>query len=103
MKTVLVRYKVKPEHAEPNRELIRAVYGELELTQLADFNYATFALDDGVSFVHLAAHGYETNPLAELLSGVPGGHPRALRRTAGCDRVGCDRLLRVVSTDTARH
>jgi hypothetical protein len=66
MKTVLVRYKVKPEHAERNRELVRAVYGELELTQPADFNYATFALDDGVSFVHLAAHGYETNPLAEL-------------------------------------
>jgi hypothetical protein len=66
MKTVLVRYKVKPDHAERNRELVRAVYGDLELTQPADFNYATFALDDGVSFVHLAAHGYETNPLAEL-------------------------------------
>jgi quinol monooxygenase YgiN len=66
MKTVLVRYKVKPEHAERNRELVRTVYGALELTQPAVLSYATFALDDGVSFVHLAAHGYETNPLAEL-------------------------------------
>jgi quinol monooxygenase YgiN len=66
LKTVIVRYKVKPEHAERNRELIRTVYSELELTQLADFNYATFVLDDGVSFVHLAAHGHETNPLRNL-------------------------------------
>jgi hypothetical protein len=66
LKTVIVRYKVKPEHAERNRELVHAVYSELELTQLADFNYATFVLDDGVSFVHLAAHGHETNPLANL-------------------------------------
>jgi quinol monooxygenase YgiN len=66
LKTVIVRYKVKPEHAERNRELVHAVYSELELTQLANFNYATFVLDDGVSFVHLAAHGHETNPLANL-------------------------------------
>jgi hypothetical protein len=66
LKTVIVRYKVKPEHAERNRELVRAVYSELELTHLADFNYATFVLDDGVSFVHLAAHGHETNPLPNL-------------------------------------
>jgi quinol monooxygenase YgiN len=66
LKTVIVRYKVKPEHAERNRELVHAVYSELELTQLADFNYATFVLDDGVSFVHLAAHGHETNPLPNL-------------------------------------
>jgi quinol monooxygenase YgiN len=66
LKAVIVRYKVKSEHAERNRELVHAVYSELELTQLADFDYATFALDDGVSFVHLAAHGHETNPLANL-------------------------------------
>jgi quinol monooxygenase YgiN len=66
LKTVIVRYKVKPEYAERNRELVHAVYSDLELTQLADFNYATFALDDGFSFVHLAAHGHETNPLANL-------------------------------------
>jgi hypothetical protein len=66
LKTVLVRYKVKPQHAEHNRQLVRAVYGELELTQPADFEYATFALEDGVSFVHLAAHDGEKNPLSDL-------------------------------------
>ena len=65
-KTVIVRYKVEPEHAERNRELVQAVYSELDLTRLADFNYATFVIDDRVSFVHLAAHGHETNPLANL-------------------------------------
>ena len=65
-RTVIVRYKVKPERAERNRELVHTVYSELNLKQLADFNYATFVLDDGVSFVHLAAYGHETNPLANL-------------------------------------
>jgi quinol monooxygenase YgiN len=66
VKTVIVRYKAKPEHAERNRELVQAVYSELELTQLADFNYATFVLDGGISFVHLAAHRHKTNPLPNL-------------------------------------
>jgi hypothetical protein len=66
MTTTLVRYRVKPEHAEQNRELIRAVYSELELTQLADIRYATFTLDDGVSFVHLHASDSERSPLLDL-------------------------------------
>jgi hypothetical protein len=66
VKTTLVRYTVKPEHAQQNRELIRAVYSELELTQLADIRYATFALDNGVSFVHLHASDSDRSPLADL-------------------------------------
>jgi hypothetical protein len=68
VKTTLVRYRVKPEDAERNRELIRAVYTELELTQLADIRYATFQLDDGVSFVHLHASDSERSPLVDLLA-----------------------------------
>jgi hypothetical protein len=56
MKRVMVRYKVKPERAEENEELVRAVYAELQETQPAGLRYATFKLDDGVSFVHLAEH-----------------------------------------------
>jgi hypothetical protein len=66
MKTTLVRYTVKPEHAERNRELIRAVYTELEATRLADIRYATFALDDGVSFVHLHASDTDKSSLVDL-------------------------------------
>jgi hypothetical protein len=53
MKRVMVRYKVRPEHAAANEELVRAVYEELRDSGLTDLRYATFALADGVSFVHL--------------------------------------------------
>jgi L-rhamnose mutarotase len=52
---VLIRYKVKPERAEENEQLVRAVYEELRRTEPGGFQYATFQLDDGVTFVHLAA------------------------------------------------
>ena len=55
MKQVMVRYKVKPEHAAQNEALVRQVYEELAQTAPQGFHYATFALDDGVSFVHLAS------------------------------------------------
>ena len=65
MREVLVRYKVKPDRVAENEELVRAVYEELESSGPSDFRYATFLLDDGVSFVHIAYHG-DGNPLATL-------------------------------------
>jgi hypothetical protein len=59
MSKVMVRYTVKPEKAEENERLIRAVYEELELTAPADLRYATFKLDDGVSFLHVASNETE--------------------------------------------
>jgi hypothetical protein len=53
MNAVMVRYKVKPDRAEMNEELVRAVYEELHRRRPADTRYVTFKLDDGVSFVHL--------------------------------------------------
>jgi hypothetical protein len=55
MKQVMVRYKVKPDRAAENEQLVRAVYDELHRTEPAGLRYATFQLDDGVSFVHLAS------------------------------------------------
>ena len=54
MSRTLVRYRVKPEEAARNEELVRRVYEELHCTTPAGLRYATFALEDGVSFVHLA-------------------------------------------------
>ena len=54
MKTVMVRYTVKPDQAEKNKELVRAVYDELGSTKPQGFAYGTFVLEDGVSFVHFA-------------------------------------------------
>lgn len=54
MTGVIVRYRVKPDRVEENAELVRAVYRELEEQQPAGFRYATFRLEDGVTFVHVA-------------------------------------------------
>jgi hypothetical protein len=67
MSKVMIRYTVEPEHVEENERLVRAVYEELARTSPPDFHYATFKLEDGVSFVHIAANesGGET-PLRQI-------------------------------------
>jgi hypothetical protein len=65
MRQVMVRYKVKPERVTENEELVRAVYAELKGAGPDGFQYATFKLDDGVSFVHLAMSEGES-PLPDL-------------------------------------
>jgi hypothetical protein len=54
MHAVVVRYRVKPGRAEENAELVRAVYAELAAEGPPAFRYATFVLEDGVSFAHIA-------------------------------------------------
>jgi hypothetical protein len=68
MKHVMVRYKVKPEAVAENEALVRAVYEELHLTQPEGMRYATFRLDDGVTFVHInfSAGGNSLNELASF-------------------------------------
>jgi hypothetical protein len=68
MRQVMVRYKVKPDRVAENEELVRAVYAELARTRPAGLRYATFQLEDGVSFVHLASLDTDEagNPLSEV-------------------------------------
>ena len=68
MRQVMVRYKVKPELAQENERLVRAVYDELEQSAPAGLRYATFKLEDGVSFVHLASIETDDgrNPLQDI-------------------------------------
>jgi L-rhamnose mutarotase len=66
MRQVMVRYKVKPDRVEENEQLVRAVYDELAATRPAGLRYATFRLEDGVSFVHVASVEGEHNPLADV-------------------------------------
>lgn len=54
MSVAMIRYRVRPGHAEENAALVRAVYAELEVVRPAGLRYATFLLEDGESFVHLA-------------------------------------------------
>src|SRR2546430_6137991 len=55
VRQVMVRYKVKPEQAARNEELVRQVYEELHRTAPAGLRYATFVMEDGVSFAHVAS------------------------------------------------
>ena len=66
MPQVMVRYRVKPDQVAENERLIRAVYDELDSVAPEGFGYATFRLEDGVSFVHLASFEGESAPLPSL-------------------------------------
>ena len=55
MRRVMVRYRVHPGRVAENEALVRAVYDELARIDPAGFRYATFRLDDGVTFVHIAS------------------------------------------------
>jgi hypothetical protein len=66
MRRVLVRYKVKPEQVERNEQLVRAVYEELHRMDPPGLRYATFRLEDGVTFVHIAETEGARNPLPRL-------------------------------------
>lgn len=63
MSTVkVVRYRTKPEYAEANVELVRAVFEELAAANPAGLSYATYRLEDGVTFVHVATIEGDANP-----------------------------------------
>ena len=67
MRQVMVSYKVKPEHVAENEALVRDVYEELGRVAPDGIRYATFRLDDGVSFVHVALQSDDgPSPLPEL-------------------------------------
>jgi hypothetical protein len=65
-KRVMVRYRVKPDRVAENEELVKAVYEELHRSEPSGLRYGTFQLDDGVTFVHLAEHDADDNPLPGL-------------------------------------
>jgi hypothetical protein len=61
--TKVIRYTTKPERADENARLVEAVYAELAEEKPEGLHYATFRLDDGVSFLHVAVLEAEENPL----------------------------------------
>jgi hypothetical protein len=65
-KNVVVRYRTRSEAADENARLVADVYKALADTAPDDFRYTTYRLADGVTFVHVAAHDTDANPLASL-------------------------------------
>jgi hypothetical protein len=67
MKTVMVRYQVRPDAAAENERLVRAVFAQLERDKPQGLSYRVLRLADGVSFVHVASYdGEGANPLTQL-------------------------------------
>ncbi|HEA69578.1 MAG TPA: hypothetical protein ENI07_22615 [Desulfobacterales bacterium] len=68
MKIVMVRYKVKADRAKENADYIKKVFEELKQTNPAGLRYASFRLEDGVSFVHFASIETDDgeNPLLQI-------------------------------------
>jgi hypothetical protein len=62
----VVRYTTRPEHAEENERLIRAVFAQLAEHAPEGMRYSAIRLEDGVSFVHVAVFDTEDNPLGRL-------------------------------------
>jgi acyl dehydratase len=96
--TKVVRYRTRPECADENERLIRAVFAELAEQCPGGLRYAAFRLDDGVSFVHVAVLDGDENPLTvsaafgEFQSGIK---DRCVDGPAAADatQVGSYRLL----------
>ena len=66
---VMVTYTVKPDRVEENEGLVRAVYDGLRKIGDPGIHYATFKLDDGKTFVHVAL--LDSEEKQAVLSGSP--------------------------------
>jgi hypothetical protein len=69
MRTVVVRYETKPDRADENQRLVEKVFAELAERRPDNFSYASFRLEDGVSFVHIiveTADGSTPTSLADI-------------------------------------
>lgn len=68
MRRVMVSYKVKPDRAAENERYIQEVFAALARDRPAGIRYASFKLDDGLRFVHLASVETDDgqNPLSAL-------------------------------------
>jgi hypothetical protein len=62
----VVRYTTKPESADENEKLIKAVFAQLTDQQPEGLRYLAIRLDDGASFVHIAVLDNDANPLTAL-------------------------------------
>lgn len=99
MRQIMVQYTTRPDQAEENARLIRAVFESLRQTAPAGITYASYRLDDGVTFVHVASiDDPANNPLQSL--------PAFKAFTAGvkdrCDVAPVTSVLHEVGSYSAR-
>ncbi len=63
---VMIRYKLRPDQVARNLELLRAVYEEMESAPPDGVRWASFQLDDEVTFVDFVLGGGPPGQLSRL-------------------------------------
>jgi hypothetical protein len=66
MRTVMVRYKLKPESVDENEALLAQVFAQLARDKPPGVRYQALKSPDGVSMVHVASSEGEVNPVTLL-------------------------------------
>jgi len=66
----IVRYKTHPDRADENQAFVEKVFAELHAEQPDGLRYTSYRLEDGVSFVHVAAVDTDdgANPLTQTVA-----------------------------------
>ncbi len=82
MGSSMIRYKVRPDRAQENEALVRAVYEQLNRERPGALHYATFKMPDGVSFMHLV---FETDQPGRILNEVPAFQAFVMDIASRCD------------------
>src|SRR3954468_7798722 len=67
MPVTVVRYQTKPQHADENQRLVEKAFAERHPANPEGLRYSSYRLEDGVTFVHVAAVDTldGSNPLTE--------------------------------------
>jgi hypothetical protein len=51
----MVRYKLRADRMDENKQLVKAIFAELNTKQPEGLHYASFGFPDGLSFVHIVS------------------------------------------------
>jgi hypothetical protein len=62
-KTAIISYRTRPETAKENQRLVEQVFAELTEKEPDGLHYASFRLNDGVTFVHIVVTEDGEDPL----------------------------------------
>jgi hypothetical protein len=91
----MVRYKVRPDRADENEGLVKAVYEQLARERPDGLHYATFRLPDGVSFTHIV---FESDQPGQILNNVAAFKAFAADIESRCDEPPVASELTVVGS-----